>query len=132
MDSKLTIGRLSSNPEVSHGLWLQVCVFKGALLLDEPHKQELFDNVLEIVKKLDSVKYHHDNLIRKVSEELATRNTTKEPSAVTIFDLSTGAEKEFEALLLQAKATLDVLVKALKPIAGIYLGTYADDSTEGG
>jgi hypothetical protein len=111
MDSKLTVERLSSDPEVSHRLWLQVCAFKDAIMLEEARKQELLHDVLEVIRKLDSVKYHHDNLSRIVSEELAARNTTKEPSAVTTVDLSTGAEKEFEALLLQAKATLDVLVK---------------------
>jgi len=115
--------------ETSNRLLLQVFAFKNAIVLDEPLKQALLDDVLEVIKKLNSVKYHRDNLIRIVREELDARNTSKEQSVITTIDLSTGAEKEFEALLLQAKATLDVLVKVLEPIAGLKLATYGAAGT---
>jgi hypothetical protein len=102
---------------------MQICSFKEALTIDDAAKQELMGVVLEVMKKLDSVEYHRANLERIVHEQLEARRNVTKPS----YDRTTGAEHEFEAFLLQGKATLDVLVKALAPVSNIKLNTYGDD-----
>lgn len=91
-------------------------------MINDEKKEEVLGVVLEVMKKLESVNYHRGNLMRIVEEQLAVRESIQQPS----FDRTTGAEKEFEALLLQGKATLDVLVKVLAPLCNIKLQTYGD------
>lgn len=101
---------------------MQICDFKYAIQIDEQQMRELLAIVLEVMKKLDSVNYHRSNLVRVVAEQLEARGKLQESNA----DRSTGAEKEFEAFLLQGKATLDVPVKVLSPLCNIKLQTYGD------
>ncbi len=102
---------------------MQICEFKNALTIDDKKKEEVLGVVLEVMKKLESVNYHRGNLVRIVEEQLAARESVQQAS----FDRTTGAEIEFEAFLLQGKATLDVLVKVLAPLCNIKLQTYGDD-----
>jgi hypothetical protein len=120
------IAQLSSDPAISDRIGSQLFSFRWAVRLDEATKQDLIKLVLEVIRKLESVKYHRDNLHRIVQSELQSRGASAEPSAVLVVDMSTGAEKELEAMLLQAKASIDVMVKVLQPLAGINLATYAD------
>lgn len=122
MQPGITVSRLTSQPEVTGRFWMQICDFKNAIQIDEVHMKELLANVLEIMKKLESVNYHRSNLARVVAEQLEARGKRQELTA----DRSTAAEKEFEAFLLQGKATLDVLVKVLSPLCNIKLQTYGD------
>ena len=123
MNSAIVLGRLTSNAKISGRLWMQICEFKEALIIDNAAKDQLFGVVLEVMKKLDSLEYHRANLERIVHEQMESRQSVTEPS----YDRTTGAEHEFEAFLLQGKATLDVLVKALAPISSIKLNTYGDN-----
>lgn len=122
MKPEMIISRHTSEPEVTGRFWMQICEFKNAIQIDEQQMKELFAIVLEIMKKLESVNYHRTNLVRVVAEQLEIRGKQQESNV----DRSTGAEKEFEAFLLQGKATLDVLVKVLSPLCNIQLQTYGD------
>lgn len=122
MKHRFTVSKLTSEPEVTGRLWMQICEFKNAIQIEEQQMKDLLTNVLEIMKKLESVNYHRTNLVRVVAEQLEARGKRQELNA----DRSTGAEKEFEAFLLQGKATLDVLVKVLLPLCNIKLQTYGD------
>jgi hypothetical protein len=105
---------------------MQICELKIAIQIDERSMDELLGVVLEVMKKLETVNYHRKNLHRIVAEQLTVRKELKEGNA----DRSTGAEKEFEAFLLQGKATLDILVKILSPIGNIKLQTYGDSGNK--
>lgn len=122
MRSEIIIGKITSNPEVTNAFWIQICELKEAITIDKKQKDELLGIVLEVMKKLESVNYHRTNLLRIVEEQLEARRTIEQASS----DRTTGAEKEFEAFLLQGKATLDVLVKVLTPLCNIKLQTYGD------
>lgn len=126
MNVTFTIAQVSSDPAISQRIGSQLFAFQWAIRLNEPTKHELIKLVLEVIKKLEAVKYHRDNLHHIVQAELQLRGASPEPSAVVVVDMSTGAEKELEAMLLQAKASIDVMVKVLRPLAGIKLATYAD------
>lgn len=123
-DTDLVLGRITSDMEIASKIYMQVTDLMGALF--ELNQGVYVAHVLEVMKKLESVKYHYDNLERIVGEELAKRET--EPSKVEFatFDTTTGVEKEFEAFLMQGKATLDVLVRTLKPLLGIDLHSYGE------
>lgn len=122
MKPEIIVSRITSEPEVTGRFWMQICDFKNAIQIDEQQMKELLAIVLEVMKKLESVNYHRSNLVRVVAEQLEARGKLQESNA----DRSTGAEKEFEAFLLQGKATLDVLVKVLSPLCNIKLQTYGD------
>lgn len=122
MNPDMIINKITSEPEVTGHFWMQICEFKPAIQIDEQQMRELFAIVLEIMKKLESVNYHRTNLVRVVAEQLEAREKQQQLNA----DRSTGAEKEFEAFLLQGKATLDVLVKVLSPLCNITLQTYGE------
>lgn len=122
MTPEMIVSRVTSEPEVTSRFWMQICDFKNAIQIDEQQMRELLAVVLEVMKKLESVNYHRSNLVRVVAEQLEARGKLEESNA----DRSTGAEKEFEAFLLQGKATLDVLVKILSPLCNIKLQTYGD------
>ena len=122
MRSEFIVGRITSNPEITNVIWMQICEFKAAITIDEKKKEELLGVVLEVMKKLESVNYHRTNLQKIVEEQLAARKNISQASS----DRTTGAEKEFEAFLMQGKATLDVLVKVLSPLCNIKLQTYGE------
>ncbi len=122
MKPEMIVSRITSEPEVTSRFWMQICDFKNAIQIDEQQMRELLAVVLEVMKKLESVNYHRSNLVRVVAEQLEARGKLEESNA----DRSTGAEKEFEAFLLQGKATLDVLVKVLSPLCNIKLQTYGE------
>jgi hypothetical protein len=122
MKPGITLSKITSDPKVTGRLWMQICDFKNAIQIEELQMQELLANVLEVMKKLESVNYHRTNLERVVAEQLEARRKRQDLTS----DRSTGAEKEFEAFLLQGKATLDVLVKVLFPLCNIKFPTYGD------
>ena len=124
MDFAIT--RINSDPEVNRRVWLQLTRFKGAIQIPEKRKDELFAWAIDLTKKLMSVKYHRDNLLRILNEEFEKGSKATETTNVTVVDVSTGAERELEAFLMQGKSSLDVLVKIFVPIFGIKIHTYGD------
>lgn len=122
MSNEFIVGRITSYPNITNIFWMQICDFKEAIQIDEAKKEELFGVVLEVMKKIESVNYHRTNLLKIVEEQLEARKTIDQASS----DRTTGAENEFEAFLLQGKATLDVLIKVLFPLCNIKLQTYGD------
>lgn len=124
MDFAIT--RINADPELMRKVWLQLTHFKDAIQIPEKRKEELFAWAIDLTKKLMSVKYHRDNLLRILNEEFEKRSKATESTNVTVVDVSTGAERELEAFLMQGKSSLDVLVKIFVPIFGIKIHTYGD------
>lgn len=124
MDFAIT--RIGGDPEVTTKIWFQLIQFKDAIQLPKKKKQQLFSWATDLTKKIMSVKYHRDNLIRILNEEYTKHSNQSEPTNVTLVDLSTGAEREFEAFLMQGKSTLDVLVKIFVPLFEFKLHSYGD------
>lgn len=126
MKNNIAIHQLTSDPVISLRYWMQICNFMNAIIIDDKSKEELLQIVVEVIKKIESVKYHKENLIRIINEELTQlKADNKQGNSITV-NRSTGVEKEMEALLMQGKATLDVLVKVLRPLSGINLMTYGE------
>lgn len=126
MNHNISIQQLTSDRDISLRYWLQICNLQNAITIDDKSKEELLQVVLEVIKKIESVKYHKDNLNRIINDELSSlKEAKKQGNAITV-NRSTGVEKEMEAILMQGKATLDVLVKVLKPLSGIKLMTYGE------
>jgi len=128
--SDVALSRLVSDKDISTRLYLQLCDLKDAILIDERRKGDLFRCVVEIMRKLETVKYHRDNLLKRVSEEMRVRGGTRNEEICYIVDLTTGVEKEFEAFLMQGKACLDVLVKILQPLFQVKLHSYGHGGTK--
>jgi hypothetical protein len=126
MSLNLALTKLSSDGEIGTKIYLQLCDFKDVIRLGEKERQELFRCAMEIMRKLETVKYHRDNLIHILDDEIQKRHASMEESNVAVVDLTTGAEKEAEAFLMQGKSCLDVLVKILKPLFGIMLHSYGE------
>ena len=124
--SKCVLTRAASTGPGSTALWMQFCTLKPALELTDPEAHQVVDCLLETIRKVEAVRYHCENLERMIPAELDRLNETSQFSAVAVLDMSTPVEKEFEALLLQGKACLDVLVKLLRPLSGIKLHSYGN------
>jgi len=118
--------RINASPEVMTKVWMQLCDFKDAIQISEEEKKQLFNWAIDVTRKLESVKYHRDNLLRILNEEFEKRSAETETTSATFIDVNTGVEKEFEAFLLQGKSTLDILVKIFIPLFGIKLNSYGD------
>jgi hypothetical protein len=124
MDFSLT--RINADLEVSTKIWLQLCDLKDAIRIGEKDREALFRWAIDLIRKLEGVKYHGDNLLRILNEEFKKRANQTDPTNLTEVDLTTGAERELEAFLMQGKSTLDVLVKIFVPLFGLKLHSYGD------
>ena len=124
MSADLAIKKLTSDKEIAAKIFLQLSHIKDAIRVDEGAKARLFQHAIEVARKLESVKYHRDNLLRICREELTKLQGSGENSNVPVIDLATGAEKEVEAFLMQGKSCLDLLVKIFEPLLGIKLHSY--------
>lgn len=122
----ITLTQINASPEVMAKIYMQLCDFKDAIQIPEERKRQLFNWSMDVTRKLESVKYHRDNLLRILNEEFEKRSTKTDSTNATFIELNTGAEKEFEAFLLQGKSTLDILVKVFIPLFGIKLHSYGD------
>ena len=91
--------------------------------MPEDNKNELVRTIIEVMKKLESVKYHRDNLLRILDEEIKKDSDDR---GCTHIDLTTGAEKEIEAFIMQGKSCLDVLTKIFEPLIGVKIHSYGD------
>jgi len=112
-----------SDKEISTRIYMQHCDLRQAIILPENQKENLLRSILEVMKKLESVKYHRDNLLRILKEEI---NKTSIDHGVTHIDLTTGAERELEAFIMQGKSCLDVLTKILEPLIGAKIHSYGN------
>lgn len=124
MDISLTL--IKASPDVMRRVYMPLCDFKDAIQISEERKQQLLSWAIDVTRKLESVKYHRDNLLRILNEEFEKRSAQREPTNATLIEVNTGAEKEFEAFLMQGKSTLDILVKIFVPLLGIKLHSYGD------
>lgn len=124
MDFAIT--RIKADPEVMAKIWLQLTHFKDAIQIPQKRKEDLYGWAIDLTKKLMSVKSHGENLLRILNEEFEKRSKDTEPTNITVIDVSTGAERELEAFLMQGKSTLDVLVKIFVPLFGLKLHSYGD------
>lgn len=124
MDFAIT--KINADPQVMAKVWLQLTHFKSAIQIPDKRKEELFGWAIDLTKKLMSVKYHRDNLLRILNDEFEKRSKDTEPTNVTVVDVSTGAERELEAFLMQGKSALDVLVKIFVPLFGFKIHSYGD------
>lgn len=128
MESQFAITHIVNDREISSRIYLQLCDLQFAITLGigEEKTVILFNKVIEVMKKIESVKYHKDNLLRIVQEELGKRQNMSALNICVERDLTTGVERELEAFILQGKSCLDVLVKILHPVLGIRLHSYGD------
>lgn len=114
--------------EINSRIYLQYCHLCKALNISDENNKILLEKILEVSKKLERVKYHRDNCINKIKEEIEKRKANPEniqgDIPLHLIDYSTDIDKEVEACLMQAKSTLDVLAKILQPLAGIHLQTF--------
>lgn len=124
MDFAIT--KIDADLEAMTKVWLQLMHFKDAIQIQEEKKEELFGWAIDLTKKLMSAKYHRDNLLRILNEEFEKRSKQTESTNITVVDVSTGAEREFEAFLMQGKSTLDILVKIFVPLFGLKIHSYGD------
>jgi hypothetical protein len=121
----IAITRINASPEVMTRIWMQLCDFKDAIQMPDDRKEALFQWAIDLIRKLETVKYHRDNLLRVVSDQFE-RGSDPDRANHTFIEINTAAEKEFEAFLLQGKSTLDVLVKVFVPLFNIKLHSYGD------
>jgi hypothetical protein len=122
----LALTRINADGEVMAKVWLQLCDLKDAINVPEKNKEALYRWAIDLTRKLESVRYHRDNLLRVLDDEFKKRATETEPTNVALIDLTTGAETELEAFLMQGKSSLDVLVKIFVPLLGIKLHSYGN------
>ena len=124
-EKAFTLHKLTSDMEISTRIYYQYCLLKDAVQLEKPQKHQLISCLIDVMKKLEALKYHKDRiseLSKKLFEE--SGDGEKEGGSYIMVDHTTGIETEFEAFLLQGKSCLDVLVKILKPLLSISLVTY--------
>jgi hypothetical protein len=125
---QLTITQLSGDPKISARIFLQYCEIKDAIWPDKPDEAEMFDVLKSVMKKLESVAYHRNNIF-KIIEQTA-KSTPPEMALQNrdhfVQDYSTGIDKEFEAFLMQGKSYLDVLAKLLRPLFKINLHSFGE------
>lgn len=126
MTQKFSLNKIVSDMEISRKIYLQYCDLKDAINLEEKKKEEIGICVVETMKKLESVKYHKGNLLKIISDEKENQKTLTPKYNCTHIDLTTGAEKELEAFLMQGKSCLDVLIKIFKPLFEISLITFSE------
>ena len=122
----IALTQINAVPEVMTKTWMPLYDFKEAIQIPEARKRDLFNWAIDVTRKLESVKYHRDNLLRILNEEFLKRSVNTAPTNAMFIQINTGAEKEFEAFLLQGKSTLDILVKTFVPLFGIKLHSYGN------
>jgi hypothetical protein len=126
MPTQFTLQRLGSDVEIGSRIFYQYCELKDALCVEEAKRRELAALVVDVARKLETAKYHRDNLLRLVSEAMVKLAQDPPEGSAVHSDLTTGVEREFEAFLIQGKSCLDVVVKILNPLFGIRVATYGD------
>src|SRR4029434_10590463 len=125
MPGKIT--REVADLDIGNRIWNQVCHLIKAAKLNENEKNSFLRTVVEVMKKLEAAKYHKDNCERIILTESEKRKTEEDPIGdIVHVDLTTGAEKELEAFIMQGKSCLDVLAKTLKPLTGTFFHSFGD------
>ena len=119
---EIQIGRLVKVLEIGARIFGQVRALQPETYLPENKHADLMLTVVRLMQKLERAKYHADRCgeIRSPSADISPQ-----PGARHV-DHTSGVEAEAEAFLIQAKATLDILAKVLRPTAGISLGSFGE------
>jgi len=119
--------RVVKDQEIGVRIWMQVCDMLDAMDMPDKKDKDAFQRVVvEIMKKLDSCKYHYGNLERILAEAKVSHKPLDGDEMADHVDLASGAESEVESFLFQGKSCLDVLAKILHPIARIKLISFKD------
>jgi hypothetical protein len=82
--------------------------------------------VVSVIRKLDAVRANLKQLDETVTSELSKFMSPSSMGDAMHANLATGAEHAFEGVLLQAKASLDVLTTALLPLTSFRGGSFSD------
>jgi hypothetical protein len=125
---QVVLGHQVDDIEISNRIYVQYCEIKDAIFPRLPDEGEMFAVLLDLMKKLETTRYHRDNLIRIARDVSSTvpESVARDARQVLVQDFTSGIEKEFEAFLMQGKASLDILVKIFKPLFGVNLPTFGD------
>lgn len=115
---------LVKDAEISERIGGQVIALQPDVYLAKDRQGDLWEVVIELMKKLEKTKYHAERCTHLTKEVLA--KTIPESTGVQHADHTSGIEAEVEAFLFQCKATLDVLAKLLRPTGNIKLATFGD------
>jgi hypothetical protein len=119
--------RLVEDEEIEQRIFLQVCALQPEVYLTREKDGELRQLTIDLMKKLDKVRYHSARCRELAHNAIAAAKAnppSKSDVEVVHIDHTSGIEAEVEAFLFQTKATLDVLCKILSPLAGISLATF--------
>jgi hypothetical protein len=103
---------------------LLATVLLPALNLKDKQRGAVVALVVDVMRKLEAVRYHRDRCLEVI--EAHARQTKPVEGMADHADLTTGIEHEVESVVMQVKSTLDVIVKILRPLAGLSLETYGD------
>ncbi len=124
MDSEgIAIKKIVSDMEIGVRIYMQYCDINEAVVLPQNAKDDLLKTIMEVMRKLEATRYHRDNLLKILGEEIKKEASDEGCAHI---DLSTGAEKELEAFIMQGKSCLDVLTKIFKPLIGVKIHSYGD------
>lgn len=115
---------LVKDPEISDRIGGQVLALQPNVYLPKDRQDDLWEIVINLMKKLEKTKHHADRCEGLTREVIA--NTLPPATGVQYADHTSGIEAEVEAFLFQCKATLDLLVKLLRPAARLNLATFGD------
>ena len=118
--AQIQIGRLVKDLEIGARIYGQVCALQPQAYLAHQQHAELMAVLIPLMQKLEKAKYH---ATRCGEADSVPGDMVPQPDARHV-DHTSGLEAEAEAFLIQAKATLDVLVKILRPTAAISLSTF--------
>ena len=88
-----TFTRINASPEVMSRVWMQLTDLKDAIQLPDARKQALLTWAIDLTRKLESVKYHRDNLIRIVNENFEKLSEKTHSPTAAFVEVNTGAEK---------------------------------------
>lgn len=122
-DAGIALTKLISDMEIGVRIYMQYCDIHEAVNLPQDAKDDIIKIMVEVMRKLEAAKYHRDNLLRVIDEEVRRDVPDELCSQV---DLTTGAEKELEAFIMQGKSCLDVLTKIFKPLMDVKIHSYGD------
>lgn len=121
-DLGFELKKIVSDEDISQHIYAQACHLIVATDLSEQEKTDLFKIIINVMQKLSSVKYHRDNLSNIIVSKLSQKQEAETKDVYS--DITSGAEYETEAFILQGKSCLDVLAKIFKPLFNLNLHSY--------
>ncbi len=126
------ITQLTSDLEISTRIIYQYNELKDAMFPDKPDNDQVLKILLDVVRKLECVLYHKNNILRLGTDlsSQSQKDLVKDNPTCVVVDHTSGIDKEFEAFLMQGKSCLDILVKLLQPFFGPYLHTFGEGGVD--